>query len=60
LSEAQAQADMLIVLVKHSAFQVLTSQSLREGQQIVDVVGLMAKNAVVPRLPQPLPQTIGR
>lgn len=39
---AVEEADILLVLVAHRSFQFLAEQSLRDDQQIIDVVGLLA------------------
>jgi UDP-N-acetyl-D-mannosaminuronic acid dehydrogenase len=56
LEEAFEQANILVVLVQHTAFQSLTKRTARPGQQIIDAVGLLAKeeSAVQERILQPI------
>ena len=44
LEEALESADLLVVLVAHTAFERLTVKSLRPGQIVIDAVGLIADN----------------
>ena len=48
LEEAIDQANILVVLVKHSAFLTLKHQTLRPGQQVIDVVGLLTEEGSIP------------
>jgi UDP-N-acetyl-D-mannosaminuronic acid dehydrogenase len=42
LEDALARADVIVILVSHTAFRPLAQRTLRPGQQIIDTVGLLA------------------
>lgn len=46
LQEAIERANIVIILVRHTAFQVLARITLGPGQQIIDAVGLLAGDAM--------------
>jgi UDP-N-acetyl-D-mannosaminuronic acid dehydrogenase len=48
LEVAIEQANILVVLVKHSDFLALAHRTLRPGQQIIDVVGLLTEHGSIP------------